>query len=99
MSSFFDHLETGRNLWKRAETKRQHSSQSTELNIVKQNQTKPSGIEVAECGFAGYWNIKGRARMVGDLSDNFCAVSAICGGGFSAIAPQMRHTKKRGLIT
>src|SRR5262249_11644543 len=33
--------------------------------------------------------------MVGDLSDNFCAVSAICEGGFSAIAPQMRHTKKR----
>jgi hypothetical protein len=22
-------------------------------------------------------------------------LSAICGGGFSAIAPQMRHTKKR----
>ena len=39
-------------------------------------------------------NIKGCARMVGDLSDNFCAVSAICAGGFSAIAPQMRHTKK-----
>ena len=43
---------------------------------------------------AGYWNIKGCARMVGDLSNNFCAVNAICGGGFSAIAPQMRHTKK-----
>ena len=42
----------------------------------------------------GYWNIKGCARMVRDLSDNFYAVSAICGGGFSAIAPQMRHTKK-----
>src|SRR5215469_13370496 len=33
--------------------------------------------------------------MVGDLSDNLCAVSATCGGGFSEIAPQMRHTKKR----
>jgi hypothetical protein len=44
--------------------------------------------------FCWYWNIKGRARMVGDLSDNFCAVSAIREGGFSAIAPQMRHTKK-----
>jgi hypothetical protein len=33
--------------------------------------------------------------MVGDLSDNFCAVSGICGGGFSAIAPQMRHKKRR----
>jgi hypothetical protein len=50
-------------------------------------------------GFCGYWNIKGCARMTGDLSDNFCAVSAICGGGFLAIAPQMRHTKKGGLIT
>jgi hypothetical protein len=37
--------------------------------------------------------------MFGDLSDNFCAMSAIRGGGFSAIAPQMRHTKKGGLIT
>jgi hypothetical protein len=45
-------------------------------------------------GFAGYWNIKGCARMVRDLSDNFRAASAICGGGFSAIAPQMRHRKK-----
>ena len=52
---------------------------------------------MAECGVAGYWNIKGCARMVGDLSDNFRAMSAICGGGFSAPAPQMRHTKKEGI--
>ena len=45
-------------------------------------------------GYAGYWNIKGCARMVGDLTDNLRGPSAICGGGFSAIAPQMRHTKK-----
>ena len=45
-------------------------------------------------GFAGIGNIKRCARMVGDLSDNFCAVSPIGGGAFSAIAPQMRHTKK-----
>jgi hypothetical protein len=37
--------------------------------------------------------------MLVDLSDNFYAVSAICGGGFLAIAPQMRPTKKGGLIT
>ena len=49
-------------------------------------------------GFAGYWNIKGCARVVGDLTDNVCAVSAICGGALSAIAPQMRHTRKGGLI-
>jgi hypothetical protein len=32
--------------------------------------------------------------MVGGLSNNFYAMSAICGGGFSALAPQMRHAKK-----
>ena len=50
-------------------------------------------------GFAGIGNIKRCARMVGDLSDNFCAVSPIGGGAFSAIAPQMRHTKNGGLFT
>ena len=33
-------------------------------------------------GFWGYWNIKGCARMVGDLTDNVRVLSAICGGGF-----------------
>jgi hypothetical protein len=36
--------------------------------------------------------------MVGDLTDNIRGLSAICGGGFSAIAPQMRHTKNGGSI-
>jgi hypothetical protein len=59
-----------------------------------------ASCRVGVCGgFAEYWNIKGCARMVSDLNDNFCAVSAICGGCFSAIAPQMRHTRKGGLIT
>jgi hypothetical protein len=50
---------------------------------------------VAECGFAGYWNIKGCDHMVRNLSDKFRKVSSIRVGAFSAIAPQMRHTKKR----
>jgi hypothetical protein len=33
--------------------------------------------------------------MVRDLNDKFSEVSAIRSGAFSAIAPQMRHTKKR----
>ena len=49
---------------------------------------------MAECGFAGYWNIKECARRVGDLSDNVRGLCAICCGGFLVIAPQMRHTKK-----
>jgi len=50
---------------------------------------------VAEGGFAGYWNIKGCGRIVRDLNDKFRKVSSIRAGAFSAIAPQMRHTKKR----
>jgi hypothetical protein len=47
------------------------------------------------CVEAGYWNIKGCDHMVRDLNDKFSEVSAIRSGAFSAIAPQMRHTKKR----
>src|ERR1700746_1936080 len=64
---------------------------STELNQMKQ---KREGIGAMQSVFDGYWNIKGCARMVGDLSGNFCAVSGICGGALSAIAPQMRPHKK-----
>jgi hypothetical protein len=51
------------------------------------------GVGVS-AGFSGYWNIKGCARIVGGLTDNVRGLSAICGGGFLAIAPHMRHTKK-----
>jgi len=50
---------------------------------------------VAECGFAGYWNIKGCDHMLCDFNDKLREVSPIRCGAFSAIAPQMRHTKKR----
>jgi hypothetical protein len=50
---------------------------------------------VAECGFAGYWNIKGGDHMSRDFEGKFCAVLTIRCGGFLAFAPQMRHTKKR----
>jgi hypothetical protein len=43
MSSFFDHLETGRNFSKRAETERQLLS--SKIYGMQQNQTKPRGIE------------------------------------------------------
>ena len=41
-----------------------------------------------------YWNIKGCGHLVRDLNDKFHDVSSIRVGAFSAIAPQMRHTKK-----
>jgi hypothetical protein len=47
------------------------------------------------CVEAAYWNIKGCGHMVRDFNDKFCEVSSIRVGAFSAIAPQMRHTKKR----
>jgi hypothetical protein len=42
-----------------------------------------------------YWNIKGGDLMSGDFEDKFREVNSIRVGAFSAIAPQMRHTKKR----
>jgi hypothetical protein len=46
------------------------------------------------CVEAGYWNIKGCGHMVRNSSDKFRKVSSIRVGAFSALAPQMRHTKK-----
>ena len=43
MSSFFDRLETVRTLWKRAETKRQHSSSL--VNRIQQNETESNETE------------------------------------------------------
>lgn len=90
MSSFFQRLETAGNELKRS-INICHPKE-TELNRIKRNR---EGLRVGECGFAGYWNIKGCAHMVGDFNDNFRGLSAICEGGFSALAPQMRHTQKR----
>ena len=50
---------------------------------------------MAECGFAGYWNIKGCGHIEGDLNYKFSEESSLRGGDFWTIAPQMRHTKKR----
>ena len=52
-------------------------------------------VELAECGFAGYWNIKGCGYMVRDFNRKFLELTALRCGAFLAIAPQMRHTKKR----
>jgi len=43
MSSFFDRLGTGRNLWKRAKTKHQHSSSI--VNRIKHSQTESNETE------------------------------------------------------
>ena len=43
MSSLFDRLETDRNVWKRAETKRQHSS--SVVNRIQQNETESNETE------------------------------------------------------
>jgi hypothetical protein len=43
---------------------------------------------------AGYWNIKGCDHMARDLNDKFREGSPIRVGAFSAIAPQLRHTRK-----
>ena len=45
-------------------------------------------------GFCGYWNIKGRGHMVREFNHKCRELSAMCSGAFSAIAPQVRHTKK-----
>jgi hypothetical protein len=43
MLAFFYHLETRGNLWKRAETKHQHSSSI--VNKIKQSQTESNETE------------------------------------------------------
>ncbi len=43
--------------------------------------------------FGGYWNIKGCGYMSLYSDDKFREMSAIRGGGFWTIAPQMRHMK------
>ena len=45
-------------------------------------------------GFAGIGNIKRCARMVGDLSDNFCAVSPIGGALFRRLRHKCATPKK-----
>jgi len=57
--------------------------------------TKPSARRGLVVIGRVYWNIKGCDHMVRDFNDKFCEVSSIRVGAFSAIAPQMRHTKKR----
>lgn len=57
--------------------------------------TKPSARRELVVIGRVYWNIKGCGHMVRDFNDKFCEVSSIRVGAFSAIAPQMRHTKKR----
>jgi hypothetical protein len=47
------------------------------------------------CVEAGYWNIKECGHAARDLIGKSSAVSSLRCGGFRAIAPQMRHTKKR----
>ena len=65
MSSFFDYLETGGN---KASTFVIDSQQSsTELNRIKRN---GGGLRVAECGFAGYWNIKRCGDALRDFGAN-----------------------------
>jgi hypothetical protein len=57
--------------------------------------TKPSARRELVVIGRVYWNIKGCGHMVRDFDDKFCEVSSIRVGAFPAIAPQMRHTKKR----
>ena len=82
MSSFFDYLETGGN------------KASTLVIGSQQNSTESNETELAECGFAGYWNIKGCGYMVRDFNRKLRGLTAIRCGAFLAIAPQMCHTKK-----